>query len=63
MRNEREMLFKRVAPYASELVNYCKSIGLDANELANLYSISQNGEQWVITDMNYPEKTPKKLSN
>lgn len=40
-RNAREMLYKRVAPYASELVNYCKSLGIDPNELKNLYSFTR----------------------
>ena len=35
-RNARENLYKQVAPLASELVNYCKSLGLDANVFANL---------------------------
>lgn len=35
-RNARENLYKRAAPLASELVNYCKSLGLEENVFANL---------------------------
>ncbi len=38
VRNSREDLYKTVAPLASELVNYCKALGIDANDLANLQS-------------------------
>jgi hypothetical protein len=38
VRNSREELYKTVAPLASELVDYCKALGLEANELANLQS-------------------------
>lgn len=40
-RNAREELFRRAAPYASELINYCKSMGLDENALDNLYSFTR----------------------
>jgi hypothetical protein len=38
VRNSREDLYKTVAPLASELINYCKALGIDANDLANLQS-------------------------
>lgn len=35
-RNAREDLYKTVAPRCSSVINYCKSMGVDANDLANL---------------------------
>lgn len=37
-RNTREDLYKLLAPRCSSVINYCKAIGADANDLANLQS-------------------------